>query len=150
MTTEFLNIRRIMELLPHRYPFLLIDRMTDIVADESCTGIKNVTINDAFFQGHFPGQPVMPGVLNIEAMAQTAGALVVHSKGKELEGKLVYFLAVDEARFRRPVVPGDQLHIHVKKQQARSKVWKFHGEAKVDGVLCAEAYVTAMVMDREQ
>jgi 3-hydroxyacyl-[acyl-carrier-protein] dehydratase len=146
--SEVLDIKRIMEVLPHRYPMLLIDRMKDIVLNESAVGVKNVTINEPFFQGHFPGAPVMPGVLIVEAMAQTAGALVVHSAGKALEGKLVYFLAIDEARFRKPVVPGDQLHIHVTKEQNRRNVWRFKGEAKVDGVVCAEATVTAMIMDR--
>lgn len=146
--TEILDIRRILEILPHRYPMLLIDRMKDVVPNESAVGIKNVTINEPFFNGHFPGAPVMPGVLIVEAMAQTAGALVVHSAGKALEGKLVYFLAIDEARFRKPVMPGDQLHIHVTKEQNRRNVWRFKGEAKVDGVVCAEAIVTAMIMDR--
>lgn len=146
--TEILDIRRILEVLPHRYPMLLIDRMKDVVPNESAVGIKNVTINEPFFNGHFPGAPVMPGVLIVEAMAQTAGALVVHSAGKALEGKLVYFLAIDEARFRKPVMPGDQLHIHVTKEQNRRNVWKFRGEARVDGVVCAEAVVTAMIMGR--
>ncbi len=143
-----LDVKRIMELIPHRYPMLLIDRLKDIVPFESATGIKNVTINENFFMGHFPGAPVMPGVLIVEAMAQTAGALVVQSSGAELEGKLVYFMAIDDAKFRRPVTPGDQLHIHVTKIQGRRNVWKFKGEAKVDGELCAEAVVTAMIMDR--
>jgi 3-hydroxyacyl-[acyl-carrier-protein] dehydratase len=146
----YIDIRRIMEMIPHRYPFLLIDRVLDIQPNESAIGLKNVTMNENFFQGHFPGAPVMPGVLIIEAMAQTAAALVVHSAGKELEGKLVYFMAIDEAKFRKPVTPGDQLHIHVTKQQNRRNVWKFKGEAKVDGVLCAEAFVTAMIMDGEK
>jgi 3-hydroxyacyl-[acyl-carrier-protein] dehydratase len=146
--SEVLDIKRILEVLPHRYPMLLIDRMKDIVPNESCVGIKNVTINEPFFQGHFPGAPVMPGVLIVEAMAQTAGALVVHSAGKALEGKLVYFLAIDEARFRKPVVPGDRLHIHVTKEQNRRNVWRFKAEAKVDGNTCAEAVVTAMIVDR--
>lgn len=150
MTTNTVDIRRIMELLPHRYPFLLIDKIVDIVGDESAVGIKNVTINEPFFNGHFPGAPVMPGVLIIEAMAQTAGAIVIHATGKEIEGNLVYFMAVDDARFRRPVVPGDVVHIHVSKQQARRNVWKFKGEAKVNGELCAEAVVTAMIMPGEK
>ncbi|HYD19759.1 MAG TPA: 3-hydroxyacyl-ACP dehydratase FabZ [Patescibacteria group bacterium] len=149
MTTNIVaDARRIMEMIPHRYPFLLIDRVLEVVPNESAVALKNVTMNENFFQGHFPGAPVMPGVLIIEAMAQTAAALVVHSAGKELEGKLVYFMAIDEAKFRRPVVPGDQLHIHVTKQQNRRNVWKFQGEAKVDGILCAEAVVTAMIMDK--
>lgn len=148
MTTKtFIDTKRIMEMIPHRYPLLLIDRILEVVPSESAVGLKNVTINEQFFNGHFPGAPVMPGVLIVEAMAQTAAALVVHSIGKELEGKLVYFMAIDEAKFRRPVTPGDQLHIHVAKIQNRRNVWKFKGEAKVDGELCAEAVITAMIMD---
>lgn len=145
---DSVDINRIMKLIPHRYPMLLIDRIKDIVPFESATGIKNVTINESFFQGHFPVSPVMPGVLIIEAMAQTAGALVVHSAGVELEGKLVYFMAIDEAKFRKPVIPGDQIHIKVTKIQNRRTVWKFKSEALVDGELCAEAIVTAMIMDK--
>lgn len=148
MTTKtFIDTRRIMEMIPHRYPLLLIDRILEVVPSESAVGLKNVTINEQFFNGHFPGAPVMPGVLIVEAMAQTAAALVVHSIGKELEGKLVYFMAIDEAKFRRPVTPGDQLHIHVAKIQNRRNVWKFKGEARVDGELSAEAVITAMIMD---
>jgi 3-hydroxyacyl-[acyl-carrier-protein] dehydratase len=146
-TTSFIDIKRIMQMLPHRYPFLLIDRVIDVQKFESATALKNVTINENFFNGHFPGAPVMPGVLIIEAMAQTAAALVVESVGSELEGKLVYFMAIDGARFRKPVTPGDQLHITVKKDQNRRNVWRFKGEAKVDGELVAEATITAMIMD---
>jgi 3-hydroxyacyl-[acyl-carrier-protein] dehydratase len=142
-----LDIARIMQLIPHRYPFLLIDKIVNVVPFASATGIKNVSINEPHFQGHFPQRPVMPGVLIIEAMAQTAGALVVHSLGAGAEGKLVYFMTIENARFRRPVVPGDQLHIHVVKERNRANVWKFNGEAKVDGVLCAEATYSAMIMD---
>jgi len=148
MTKVLLDTKRIMEMIPHRYPFLLIDRVTEVDPNERAVALKNVTINENFFQGHFPGAPVMPGVLIIEAMAQTAAALVVHSAGKELEGKLVYFMAIDEAKFRKPVVPGDQLIIEVVKVQNRRNVWRFKGEAKVDGALCAEAIVTAMIMDK--
>lgn len=143
-----LDTRRIMEMIPHRYPLLLIDRVLEAVPYESATALKNVTMNEQFFQGHFPGAPVMPGVLIIESMAQTAAALVVHSVGKELEGKLVYFMAIDACKFRRPVVPGDQLHVSVRKEQNRRNVWKFQGEAHVDGHLCAEAVITAMIMDK--
>ena len=142
-----IDIRRILELLPHRYPFLMIDRMVDVVPGKSATGVKNVSINEPFFQGHFPAAPVFPGVLIVEAMAQTAAALVVHTLGKESEGKLVYFMAVDNCRFRKPVGPGDQMMVHVESLRARGSVWKFHGEAKVEGVLVAEADYMAMIVD---
>ena len=142
-----IDIGRIMEMIPHRYPFLMIERVVDIVPSESATGIKNVSINEPYFQGHFPQRPVMPGVLIIEAMAQTAAVLVVHTLGADAEGKLVYFMTVDNARFRRPVGPGDQLHIHVVKERTRGNVWKFTAEAKVDGTLVAEATYSAMIMD---
>jgi 3-hydroxyacyl-[acyl-carrier-protein] dehydratase len=144
---KVLDVERIMRLIPHRYPFLLIDKIVDVVPFESCTGIKNVSINEPHFQGHFPQRPVMPGVLIIEAMAQTAGALVVHSLGTGAEGKLVYFMTIENARFRRPVVPGDQLRIHVVKERNRGNVWKFAGEAKVGDTLVAEATYSAMIMD---
>lgn len=142
-----IDITRVMEILPHRYPFLMIDRVVDIVSGESAVGIKNVTINEPFFQGHFPRRPVMPGVLIVEAIAQTAGVLVVHTLGTEVEGKLVYFMTIDNCRFRRPVLPGDQLRIHVKKVRNRGFVWKFSGAAKVDGNLVAEATVSAVIME---
>jgi 3-hydroxyacyl-[acyl-carrier-protein] dehydratase len=141
-----LNVHDIMGLLPHRYPFLMIDRVEDIVVGESAVGTKNVTINEPFFQGHFPAQAVMPGVLIVEAMAQTAAALVMYTLGEEAHGKVVYFMSVDEARFRKPVVPGDTLKIHVTRIQNRRSVWKFKGEAKVDGVLVANASYSAMIM----
>ena len=138
---------RIMELIPHRDPFLMIDKVVDVVAGERGVGVKNVTINEPHFQGHFPKRPVMPGVLIVEAMAQTAAVLVVHTLGPEAQGKLVYFMSVDNARFRRPVVPGDTLKVHVTALRNRGNVWKFEGQAKVDGKLCAEATFAAMIMD---
>lgn len=141
------DVLRIMEMIPHRYPFLLVDRVVDIRPGTSCVGIKNVSINEAHFQGHFPRQPVMPGVLIIEAMAQTAAVLVVETLGPASAGKLVYFMSIDNARFRKPVFPGDQLMIHVGKERNRGPVWKFTGEAKVDGTLVAEATFAAMIRD---
>jgi 3-hydroxyacyl-[acyl-carrier-protein] dehydratase len=142
------DIHRVMQLIPHRYPFLMIDKVIDMVHSEQATGIKNVTVNEPFFQGHFPGHPVMPGVLIVEAMAQTAAALVVASLGPEAEGKLVYFMSVDNCRFRKPVEPGDQLHVHVMRQHRRGNVWKFHSDVKVDGKVVAEADYAAMIMDQ--
>lgn len=142
-----LDILRIQEMIPHRYPFLMIDKVVDIVPNESAVGIKNVSINEPYFAGHFPQRPVMPGVLIIEAMAQTAAVLVVQTLGREAEGKLVYFMTVDNARFRRPVVPGDTLRVRVTKQRNRGSVWKFAGEALVEGRLVAEATYAAMLMD---
>ncbi len=141
------DAKGIMRMIPHRYPFLLIDRIENMVSDVTATGIKNVSMNEAFFQGHFPTDPVMPGVLIIEAMAQTAAVLVVHTLGAAFEGKLVYFMSVENARFRRPVVPGDQVRIEVRKDRNRGPVWKFIGEAKVDGQLAAEATFAAMIRD---
>jgi 3-hydroxyacyl-[acyl-carrier-protein] dehydratase len=144
---SIIDIKGIMERIPHRYPMLLIDRVIDVVPTESCTGIKNVSANEPCFQGHFPGHPIMPGVLIIEAMAQTSATLVVDSlKGVGSESHVVYFMTIEGARFRKPVVPGDQLHIKVKKERQRGNVWKFRGEAYVDNVLCAEASYTAMLL----
>ena len=142
-----IDISSIMRMIPHRYPLLMIDRVEDVVENESAIGIKNVSVAEPHFQGHFPSQPVMPGVLIIEAMAQTAAVLVVKSLGSETEGKLVYFMSVDKARFRKPVVPGDVLRVHVAKKRMRGNVWRFSGEAKVNDVLCAEATFAAMIMD---
>ena len=142
-----IDVQRIMQMIPHRYPFLMVDRVIDVIPNVSATGVKNVSINEPQFQGHFPSRAVMPGVLIIEAMAQTAGVLVVETLGEEAEGKLVYFMSIDSARFRKPVTPGDTLHIHVVKERNRGNVWKFRAEAKVDGQLMAEATYAAMILD---
>jgi len=147
-TLESWDIAQIMRAIPHRYPFLLVDRVVEIVRGASCTGIKNVSINENYFQGHFPAMAVMPGVLIIESMAQTAAALVVATLGPESEGKLVYFMTVDNAKFRKPVVPGDQMRVHVRKERQRGNIWKFSAEAKVDGRTVAEASYAAMILDR--
>ena len=144
---KIIDIEKIISMMPHRYPFLLIDRLIDIKNDEYAVGLKNVTINEPFFSGHFPGKKVMPGVLIVESMAQTSGALVVYSYGKQAIGKLVYFMSIDKARFRQLVIPGDQLLIEVKKKQARKLVWKFDCLAKVEDKIVAEATITAMIAD---
>ena len=144
------DIRKLMELLPHRYPFLMVDRLIAMKGDESCIGIKNVTANEPQFQGHFPAQPVMPGVLLIEGMAQTAGALCVWARGKAKAPKLVYFMTIEEARFRKPVVPGDRVEFHMQKQKHRRSMWWFRGEAKVDGEVVCEAVVSAMLVEDEE
>lgn len=149
-STGPIDIAGVMDYIPHRYPFLMIDKVVEVVADVSAIGVKNVTINEHFFQGHFPRRPVMPGVLIIESMAQTAAVLVVETLGPDAKGKLVYFMVVDDCRFRRPVVPGDQVHIHVVKLRQRGNVWKFRAEAKVDGHLAAEATYSAMILDDDQ
>jgi 3-hydroxyacyl-[acyl-carrier-protein] dehydratase len=147
-TVEAYDIIRIMQAIPHRYPFLLVDRVVDVVPNVSAVGIKNVTINENFFQGHFPQHPVMPGVLIIESMAQTAAVLVVETLGPSAQGKLVYFMTVDNAKFRKPVVPGDQMRVHVVKERSRGNIWKFNAEAKVDGKVVAEANYAAMILDK--
>lgn len=142
-----LAIERVMEMIPHRYPFLMIDRILELVPDKRAIGLKNVSINEAHFQGHFEGEKVMPGVLLIEAMAQTAAVLVVQTLGPESEGKLVYFMSVEGARFRKPVVPGDAVRVEVEKLRNRGNVWKFGGRAVVEGAVVAEATYTAMIRD---
>jgi 3-hydroxyacyl-[acyl-carrier-protein] dehydratase len=141
-----MTVNEIMKLLPHRYPFLLVDKIVDLKPGESALGVKNVTINEPFFQGHFPGQPIMPGVLVIEAMAQVAGVMAFRSG---VEGKSVFFMSIDNAKFRRPIVPGDQVMMEIKVLKQRGNVWKFSGAATVDGKLVSEAEFTAMVTDRE-
>lgn len=141
------DINRIMEMIPHRYPLLLIDRVVGIEHDVRAVGIKNVTFNEPHFTGHFPSRPIMPGVLIVEAMAQTSAVLVVSTLGQESEGKLVYFMSIEEAKFRKPVVPGDRLELHVVKERSRGNVWKFKAEGKVDGTKVAEAIFSAMIVD---
>ena len=143
-----IEIGEIMDMIPHRYPFLLVDKVTDVVRDSTAIGIKNVTINEPFFQGHFPDHPIMPGVLIIEAMAQTSAILVIETTGKKAGG-VVYFMTIEQARFRRPVGPGDRLELHVEKHRSRGNVWKFRGEAKVDGKLMAEATYSAMIVEED-
>jgi 3-hydroxyacyl-[acyl-carrier-protein] dehydratase len=142
-----LDIDAIRRMIPHRYPFLMIDRVVEVTAETSAVGIKNVTVNEPYFAGHFPDRPIMPGVLIVEAMAQTAAALVVASIGPAAEGKPVYFMTIDQARFRRPVLPGDQLRIKVVKQHKKLSVWKFLGQATIEDRLAAEAVISAKIMD---
>ena len=142
-----IDMVRIMQMIPHRHPFLMIDKVVDVAANDRATGIKDLSQDEYYFQGHFPARPVMPGVLIIEAMAQTAAVLVVHTLGPESEGKLVYFMSVDGARFRRPVFPPTRLEIHVAKQRNRGNVWKFEGQAKVGEDVMAEAVFAAMILD---
>jgi 3-hydroxyacyl-[acyl-carrier-protein] dehydratase len=147
-TIELIDIHRIMHDIPHRYPFLMLDRVVDVVRNVSAVGVKNVSVNEHFFQGHFPNHPVMPGVMIIESMAQTAAVLVVETLGPNAAGKLVYFMSIEGAKFRRPVVPGDQLRVHIVKERSRGNVWRFHAIARVDGVAVAEATYSAMIMNR--
>jgi 3-hydroxyacyl-[acyl-carrier-protein] dehydratase len=142
-----IDINDIMRRIPHRYPFLMIDRITDMVLDQKATGIKCVSMGEPYFQGHFPTLPVMPGVLIVEAMAQTAAVLVVSTLGRDAEGKLVYFMSIDKARFRKPVGPGDMLHVQVIKNRQRGNVWRFSGTARVNDRVVADAVFSAMIMD---
>tara|TARA_B100000073_G_scaffold339191_1_gene337294 strand:- start:517 stop:984 length:468 start_codon:yes stop_codon:yes gene_type:complete len=145
----FANIEDIMKIIPHRYPFLLVDRVINLNPDKNITAIKNVTINEEFFQGHFPSKSVMPGVLIIESMAQSAAVLVSKTLGIDAEGKIVYFMTIDNTRFRNPVVPGDQLKLDVIKVRQRKNVWKFNGKAYVEETLVAESTFSAMIVDLE-
>ncbi|MBO0334998.1 3-hydroxyacyl-ACP dehydratase FabZ [Sneathiella sp. CAU 1612] len=146
-TADTLDILKIMDMIPHRYPLLLVDRLVDIVPGTSATGIKNVTMNEPQFQGHFPNRPIMPGVMIVESMAQTAGVLVIKTLGAESQGKHVLFMSIDNARFRKPVTPGDTMHVHVHVKQNRGAVWRFTGEVQVDGKKVAEADFSAMIVD---
>lgn len=146
-TVAAVDIIEILDMLPHRYPLLLVDRVKDIVLDTSATGIKNVTMNEPQFQGHFPGRPIMPGVMIVEAMAQTAAVLVIKTLDSAGTQKNVLFMSIDNARFRRPVVPGDVMEIKVTKKQQRGPVWKFSGVVEVEGKKVAEADFAAMITD---
>ena len=145
-SVDYIDVEKIVKMIPHRYPMLLIDKVIDIVIDQSAVGVKNVTANENFFTGHFPSKMVMPGVLMIESMAQTCAVLVIETLGKEAEGSLVYFMSVDGGKFRKPVVPGDQLKFHVNKIRNRSNVWKFKCKGYVEEELVAEATISAMIM----
>lgn len=143
-TLESVEIQELLTLLPHRYPFLLVDRIIDIDGGESGIGIKNVSVNEPHFAGHFPGRPIMPGVLLLEGMAQTAGALSIRAWARSTPA-LVYLMSIDEAKFRRPVVPGDVVEYHIKKIRTRANISKYEGKAVVDGSVAAEAIITAML-----
>ncbi|MBB4198178.1 3-hydroxyacyl-[acyl-carrier-protein] dehydratase FabZ [Rhodoblastus sphagnicola] len=150
VTLTTIDIQRLMQLLPHRYPFLLVDRIIDARGDEFGIGIKNVTANEPQFTGHFPDKPVFPGVLLIEAMAQTAGALCVHGTLGGAKPPLVYFMTIDKAKFRKPVGPGDRVELHMTKIKQRRNMWWYKGEAKVDGALVAEAEISAMIVPEDK
>ena len=145
-TVKLVNIEKIVNMIPHRYPMLLIDRVEDLILGQSAVGIKNVTANENFFTGHFPSKMVMPGVLMIESMAQTCAVLVIETLGKSAEGSLVYFMSVDSGKFRKPVIPGDQIKFNVDKIKNRGKVWKFQCKVYVENELVSEAVISAMIM----
>ena len=146
---ETYDIMRLLCSLPHRYPFLMVDRIIDAKGDESCIGLKNVSVNEPQFQGHFPERPVMPGVLLIEGMAQTAGALCINAISRDAEPPLVYFMTIDKAKFRKPVVPGDRVEFHMTKLNQRKTMWWYRGRALVDGVLVCEAEISAMLVPEQ-
>ncbi len=150
MALNELDILDIMEAIPHRYPILLVDKVLDMNGDDSAVGIKNVTVNEQVLQGHFPGHPIFPGVLILEALGQTAAITAMNHLGRSSKDYVVYFMSIDGAKFRKPVGPGDQLELHVKKEKNRGKVWKYHGQAKVNGVVHAEAHFTAMILKKEE
>ncbi|HYB74957.1 MAG TPA: 3-hydroxyacyl-ACP dehydratase FabZ [Candidatus Sulfotelmatobacter sp.] len=143
-----MGLAEIQEVLPHRYPFLLVDRVLELDLGKRVVGIKNVSANEAFFQGHFPGHPIMPGVLILEALAQVGGVLLMRTLNASAEKKVMYFTGIDRAKFRRPVIPGDQLRMTCEILQLRSRTCRMRGEAQVDGVLAAEAELLCMVMER--
>lgn len=145
---DIIDIQSIMEMIPHRYPLLLVDRIVDYKEGEWAVGLKNVTFNEPHFMGHFPSFPIMPGVLIVEAMAQTSAVLVVQTLGDDTAGKLVFFMSIEEAKFRKPVTPGDSLYIHIEVIKNRGAIWKFKGTAKVDDTIHAEAVFSAMIQDR--
>lgn len=145
-----LDIDRILQILPHRFPFVMVDRVTDVVAHEYIRGHKAVSINEPWFQGHFPMRPIMPGVMILESLAQIGGILAYASEPFDASSSLMYFLGIDKAKFRRPVVPGDRLDLEVRVMQHRSNTWKLKGEASVDGALCAQGELLASVVDRAQ
>jgi 3-hydroxyacyl-[acyl-carrier-protein] dehydratase len=148
-TLNSVDIQQLLEFLPHRYPFLLVDKIVDMDGDNYGVGIKNVTMNEPHFQGHFPGHPIMPGVLIIEGIAQTAGALCIAASPKRPIQPLVYFMTIDNAKFRKPVIPGDVLHYEVTKVRQRANIWKFSAVAKVEGAKVAEAEISAMIVHPE-
>jgi 3-hydroxyacyl-[acyl-carrier-protein] dehydratase len=146
-SADSLDIQQILQLLPHRYPFLLVDRIEQIRGDESCVGIKNVSVNEPFFSGHFPGRPVMPAVLLLEGMAQSAGAICARSLQRDRAPQSVYFITIDKAKFRRPVIPGDRVEYHMQRLARRRNMWWFRGEAKVNGQIACEAELGAMIAE---
>jgi beta-hydroxyacyl-ACP dehydratase FabZ len=148
-----ISIQEIFDILPHRYPFLLVDRILELELDKRVVGIKNVTINEPFFQGHFPGHPIMPGVLLLEAMAQTGGVLAMRSAeaaGMDIKQKVIYFMTIDKAKFRKPVIPGDQIRFELDLLKSRSKIMGFKAKALVDGAVVAEAELMAMIVDKDK
>jgi len=146
--SNYIQIEQIIEMIPHRYPFLMIDRVGEIVHDKSAIGIKNVTINEPYFKGHFPNRPIMPGVLIIEAMAQTAAVFVIDGLKEDADNRSVYFTSIDSARFRKPVIPGDMMKLKIFKKQSRGNVWKFDGKAYVEEKLVAESSFSAMIVNQ--
>ena len=144
-----IDVQGIMDVLPHRYPFLFVDRIIELEEGKRIVGIKNVTFNEPFFQGHFPGEPVMPGVLIIEALGQTAGVLAFRAMGKEAEGKGVYLMSINRVKFRRPVIPGDQLRLELDVVKHRGMIWAFQGKAFVGDQVAVEAEILATIMDKE-